>query len=75
MKPDPDLLQSDIITKGVSPCEVRRLMPLLQSITTLFFNLLNEFLFSGVHAHALVDFKVPFNSSISFLLIWKILQE
>ena len=39
VKPDPCLLQSDIMAKGVSLCEVRRLIPFSQSTTICFLSL------------------------------------
>ena len=69
VKPDPCLLQSDIITSGVSAWDVKRFIPFSQSFTMLFSNASNDILLSSDQSHWRVDFRVPFNSSINFLVV------
>ena len=66
--PDPNLLLSEIITSGVSPWVVRRLIRFSQSLTMFFFNASNVVWFDLLHSHCLVDFNVPFRFSINFLV-------
>ena len=65
VKPDSALLQSEMITRGVSVWLVNLLIPLLQSFTKLAFSNSNVSWFAWFHCHCLVDFSVSLRFSIN----------
>ena len=64
---DPALLQSEMMTRGVLPCDVRRFIPFSQSAAMCSFRDLKCSSFSLDQSHCLVDLRVSFNFSINFL--------